>query len=46
MDLFSPGGCTKEYAYSEEDLAGVESIDKSITGRSWGRTAITIYNNW
>jgi hypothetical protein len=31
-DLFGPGGCTKGYAYSEEDLSSVESIDKSITG--------------
>jgi hypothetical protein len=31
-DLFGPGGCTKGYAYSEENLSSVESIDEAITG--------------
>ncbi|MDH4204009.1 MAG: hypothetical protein OEV45_00600 [Desulfobacteraceae bacterium] len=32
QDLFGPGGCIKGYAYSEEDLSCVESIDEAITG--------------
>jgi hypothetical protein len=31
QDLFGPGGCIKGYAFSEEELSCVESIDDAIT---------------
>lgn len=31
QDLFGPGGCIKGYAYSEQELSCVESIDEAIT---------------
>ena len=31
-DLFGPGGCVKGYAYSNENLSCVKSIDQAITG--------------
>jgi hypothetical protein len=31
-DLFGPGGCVKGYAYSNEKLSCVKSIDEAITG--------------
>lgn len=49
QDLFGPGGCTKGYAYSEEDLSGVESIDQEITspcGPEEKRLYLRIKGKW
>ena len=48
-DLFGPGGCSKGYAYSEENLSNVENIDKTITrpcGPEEKRLYLRIKGKW